>query len=105
MAEGRILTDKDLKSISSDIGKKADKSHTHTCEEIAIPTFDFTGDNRNLDNFLFNLYTDVLDRPEFDDLNKKINFIGQNPAKNIQIISSGGSTSSIPKETLIFELE
>ena len=105
MAEGRILTDKDLKSISSDIGKKADKSHTHTCKEIPNPEQDFLFDTPNLEEYLMSMQLEVSSKAEQIDLNKKISFIGQNPAENIQIISSGGSTSGIPKETLIFELE
>lgn len=102
MAEGRILTDKDLKSISSDIGKKANQSHVHRDTDIVLES---TGDTLEDELMRINTFIDLYNDNITDLEDKKIGFIGQNPAKNIQIISSGGSTSGIAKETLIFELE
>ena len=88
MAEGRILTDKDLKSISSDIGKKADKSHTHTISDV-------TGLQNALNGKASSSHSHT----------GMIKAVGQIPAKNIQIIEKGGSTAGIPNETMIYELE
>ena len=91
--------------IKSLVNGKADKKHSHTCSDIANPESDFTYNASDLDEYLLNLQLDIHNKPEYSDLNKKISFTGQIPFKNAQIIEKGGSTSGIPNETMIYELE
>lgn len=91
--------------IKSLVNGKADKKHSHTCSEIANPELDLTYNSSDLDEYLLNLQMDIQSKPEYSDLNKKIGYLGQIPAKNIQIIEKGASTSGIPNETMIYELE
>lgn len=82
----------------ANLAQKADKIHVHRDKDIIL---DSTGDT--LENSLVTLQDDVNENK--DDLGRKISFIGQIPAKNMQIIEKGGSTAGIPNETMIYELE
>lgn len=89
-------------SVVEMIDNKADKSHVHRDKHIILES---TGDT--LENELTVIHTTLdLHNDNITDLeDKKISFTGQIPFKNAQIIEKGASTSGIPNETMIYELE
>lgn len=92
--------------IKSLVDGKADKKHSHTCKNIPSPEQDIMNFNApNLEEYLLEMQMELAGKADQIKLKEKISFIGQIPFKNAQIIEKGGSTSGIPNETMIYELE
>lgn len=119
------IFDKNMESFMAELDNKADKSHTHSISDVDNLQTELSGkaekehvhqtkevykDKYPLEYWLNENYLSVegfieqakIIRDLFD---KKISFTGQIPFKNAQIIEKGASTSGIPNETMIYELE
>ena len=97
---------KDVTNLQTELSGKAEKKHVHKCYEIEIDTGNNAYDHYyeiDLELIIDGMVMDIYDNK--DNIDKKINFIGQIPFKNAQIIEKGASTSGIPNETMIYELE
>lgn len=95
-----------VKALNENIEKKAVKEHRHKCDEIDLEdgnsAFDYYY-SKQLNDIVSLMAEDI--HTNKDDISKMVKAIGSIKAQNIAVISNGGSTSDLPNNTLIFELE
>lgn len=95
-----------VKALNENIEKKAVKEHRHKCDEI-----DLEDGNSAFDYYLSQVLSDIVGlmaddiHTNKDNISKMVKDAGSIKAQNIAVISNGGSTSDLPNNTLIFELE
>lgn len=95
-----------VKALNEDIEKKAVKEHRHKCDEI-----DLEDGNLAFDYYFSQVLSDIVSlmaddiHTNKDNISKIVKDAGSIKAQNIAVISNGGSTSDLPNNTLIFELE
>lgn len=96
----------DVDNLQTELSGKAEKEHMHKCNEIELED-----GNTAITYYYVPYLNDVVELMAEDihdnksNLDKKISFTGPIPFKNAQIIEKGASTSGIPNETMIYELE